>query len=230
MNCDQVFDILTRGPFPSGTSDDDVELHLAAGHDCRQLADALRPAVDMFHEAMPHDEYDALPGYRGSLRESDARSLPLAVTLMLDRPSIDASTICERSRKITPDMSSWRLAVVALLVLAFAGLLWSVNSSSNDDWTFKGSGTSRPDPAQIQPDAGGQLQLAKLELSDECVSRYDRGQLGATRLADGPNDGSSQTQHFVCCTQCHHAASSQSRPSPPQTISVAMAACTACHE
>ena len=57
MNCDHVFDILTRAPFPAGeASDADVEHHLRACHECRQLAEALRPAVDLFHESIPSDE------------------------------------------------------------------------------------------------------------------------------------------------------------------------------
>ena len=46
MNCDQVFDILTRGPFPTGTScDTPVEAHLNTCAECRRLAEALRPAL-----------------------------------------------------------------------------------------------------------------------------------------------------------------------------------------
>lgn len=224
MNCDQVFDVLTRGPFPSGASDDaDVELHLEACHDCRQLADALRPAVDVFHESMPHDEYDDLPGYRGSLRESESQPLPLAVAMMLDRPPAEATAICEPRRKVVPERPSWRVMAACLLVLALAGLLWTINSNSRNDWAFERSGAPRLEQARFQPDADGLLQLAKLELSDKCMLRIHRGQLGATTPAGGP------TQHFVCCTQCHNSASS-SQPSPPRTISVAMAACTACHE
>ena len=231
MNCDQVFDVLTRGPFPSGSSDDaDVELHLAACHDCRQLADALRPAIGMFHEAVPHDEYDDLPGYRGSLREFETQSLPLAVATMLDRPPVETNAICERRRKVTPETSSWRLTAACLLALAIAGVLWTVNSNSHDDWVFNGSDAPRPEQVQFQPDADGLLQLAKLELSDECVLRLHQGQRNATTSAGDPDEDVFRSQQFVCCTQCHHAASSQSQPSPPHTISVAMAACTACHE
>ena len=68
MHCDQVFEILTRGPFPSGEADDAiVELHLTACHECRQLAEALRPAVELMHEALDSDQADVLPGYRGVL-------------------------------------------------------------------------------------------------------------------------------------------------------------------
>jgi len=231
MKCDQVFEVLTRGPFPSGSSDDaNVELHLEACHDCRQLADALRPAADMFHEAMPHNEHDDLPGYQGSLRESETQPLPSAVAMMLDRPPAETSATCQRHRKVTPERSSWRLTAACLLALAIAGVLWTVNSNSHDDWAFERSGAPRPEQAQFQPDADGLLQLAKLELNDKCVLRIHRGQRDATTSAGDPNDDGFQTHHFVCCTRCHHAASSRSQPSPPPTISVAMAACAACHE
>jgi hypothetical protein len=73
MDCDQVFMILTRGPFPSGDPwDDEVECHLETCADCWRLAEALRPAVEVFQEAVPPAEGRGLPGYRG-----DAR--PLAV-------------------------------------------------------------------------------------------------------------------------------------------------------
>jgi hypothetical protein len=53
LNCDQVFDVLTRGPFPSGDeTDQPVESHLRACHDCRQLAEALQPAVYLLHESL----------------------------------------------------------------------------------------------------------------------------------------------------------------------------------
>ncbi|MDP6448234.1 MAG: hypothetical protein QF805_30860, partial [Pirellulaceae bacterium] len=66
VSCDLVFDVLTRGPFPTGHADDAlVEQHLATCHECRNLADALRPAVDLFHECLIAD--DQLPQYEGRL-------------------------------------------------------------------------------------------------------------------------------------------------------------------
>ena len=67
ITCDGVFEILTRAPFPAGHKDDaQVELHLAACHECRRLAEALRPAVGLFHEAL-EDESESLPSYVGGL-------------------------------------------------------------------------------------------------------------------------------------------------------------------
>ncbi|MBC8353385.1 MAG: hypothetical protein H8E66_15410 [Planctomycetes bacterium] len=69
FTCDDVFDILTREPFPSGGADDEiVESHLAVCHDCRQLAEAFRPAVGLFHESLSAGIDDELPSYRGRLQ------------------------------------------------------------------------------------------------------------------------------------------------------------------
>jgi hypothetical protein len=76
MDCDQVFMILTRGPFPTGEPwDEDVETHLEFCADCWQLAEALRPALEVFQEAVPPAEGRDLPGYWG-----DARPAALVVT------------------------------------------------------------------------------------------------------------------------------------------------------
>src|SRR5262245_55807653 len=69
MDCDQVFTILTRGPFPTGEAwDEEVEAHLETCGDCWQLAEALRPALEVFQEAVPPAESRDLPGYWGDAR------------------------------------------------------------------------------------------------------------------------------------------------------------------
>jgi hypothetical protein len=69
MDCDQVFMILTRGPFPTGESwDEQVEAHLETCTDCWRLAEALRPALEVFQEAVPPSEGRDLPGYWGDAR------------------------------------------------------------------------------------------------------------------------------------------------------------------
>jgi hypothetical protein len=66
MTCDDVFDVLTRGPFPTGAAGDHlVERHLAHCRDCQRLARALQPAVELFQESVGPDESQGLPGYRG---------------------------------------------------------------------------------------------------------------------------------------------------------------------
>lgn len=66
MDCDHVFYVLTRGPFPSGApEDDECQLHLETCVDCWRIAEALRPADDLFQEAVPASESRDLPGYWG---------------------------------------------------------------------------------------------------------------------------------------------------------------------
>ncbi len=73
MDCDQVFMILTRGPFPTGELwDEDVESHLETCADCWRLAEALRPALEVFQEAVPPAESRDLPGYWGDARPAGA--------------------------------------------------------------------------------------------------------------------------------------------------------------
>lgn len=69
MDCDQVFMILTRGPFPTGEAwDEQVEAHLESCSDCWRLAEALRPALEVFQEAVTPAESRELPGYWGDAR------------------------------------------------------------------------------------------------------------------------------------------------------------------
>jgi hypothetical protein len=83
MDCDQVFMILTRGPFPTGEPwDEDVESHLEYCADCWRLAEALRPALEVFQEAVPPAEGRDLPGYWG-----DARPNSLAVAHLIQGSS-----------------------------------------------------------------------------------------------------------------------------------------------
>jgi hypothetical protein len=80
MDCDRVFMILTRGPFPTGEPwDEQVELHLESCADCWRLAEALRPALEVFQEAVPASESRDLPGYWG-----DARPTSLITTTAQD--------------------------------------------------------------------------------------------------------------------------------------------------
>lgn len=73
MDCDQVFMILTRGPFPTGEPWDElVETHLESCADCWRLAEALRPALEVFQEAVPPSEGRDLPGYWGDARPATA--------------------------------------------------------------------------------------------------------------------------------------------------------------
>lgn len=65
MDCNQVFNLLTGAPFPTGsTIDIDVECHLQDCASCRRFAEAMRPDEQLLHEQLPLTERLTLPRYR----------------------------------------------------------------------------------------------------------------------------------------------------------------------
>lgn len=80
ISCDDVFDVLTRGPFPTGEPGDAaVEHHLINCHSCRRLAQALQPDAALFHESLSPDDCRDLPGYSGRLAVARSRHSGVAL-------------------------------------------------------------------------------------------------------------------------------------------------------
>ena len=72
IDCESTFDVLTRGPFPSGSElDAKVEAHLGTCHDCRVLAESLRPAVNLFHECLESEDRVMLPRFESTSCEKN---------------------------------------------------------------------------------------------------------------------------------------------------------------
>jgi hypothetical protein len=87
--------VLTRGPFPTGEVwDEEVEVHLETCADCWRLAEALRPALEVFQEAVPPSESRELPGYWG-----DAR--PTATVVSEMSRSVVRSAMASRVRRFS---------------------------------------------------------------------------------------------------------------------------------
>jgi hypothetical protein len=120
MNCDQVFDILTRGPFPSGAaSDGSVQRHLSGCAECRQLAEALRPALDLIHESVPPEESWGLPGYWEDVPPGEQ---PVTVK---QRPQLAVRRMRlpnDARRDRVSVNERWRLAAVAAIAGALAAV------------------------------------------------------------------------------------------------------------
>lgn len=99
MECDQVFMILTSGPFPTGEAwDEQVEAHLEACASCWRLAEALKPALEVFQEAVPPTESRDLPGYWGDARP--AAEVVAELTSNLGRTAL-ASDVRRISRPVS---------------------------------------------------------------------------------------------------------------------------------
>ncbi len=211
MNCDNVFDILTRGPFPTGDpSDAAVERHLAACHDCRQLAEALRPAVELFHESISPDELDSLPGYNGVLCEVDRTS---AVMTAIDKTTVDPASLCGVSQRKSWEFT-WRFAAAVLFIIGLGVGVWLSNPEPGV-MPINSAGAAE----RFQPDENGREILLSLGLSDSCLP------LGASWR--GQTNQTLAHLEMECCTRCHAA----SNPQRPELDSIAMLgqSCEACH-
>ncbi len=245
LNCDQVFDVLTRGPFPTGEPEDDaVERHLRACHECRQLAEALRPAVALLHEAIGTDEATALPEYQGALpwkRPDRARRMTFArLTLEKEqtrqspdslRMSLTPSAV-DLALSATPAVRMMRVIAASLLVFALGALLfamaWSPNQKSTSGTHFQFSGASDFSRGSHNiPMASGLLTLASLKLPAACVPDSHRplSAEDAAQIARALGDGT--LAKLRCCTECHHAGATQ--PASSRLIEIAEQNCQVCH-
>lgn len=124
MDCNQVFAILTRGPFPTGGPEDElVEDHLETCGNCWRFAEALRPSEEVFREAIVDGESRDLPGYWG-----DARSARVVVAQLASTASQVAKG--RGNRKFVGSMKSLpaapfrqHLTIAALPAMALAAAI-----------------------------------------------------------------------------------------------------------
>ena len=202
FTCDEVFDILTREPFPSGCGKDEfVESHLAVCHECRQLAEAFRPAVGLFHESLAVGFDDALPMYRGRLK-------PIIDALPQVSPSAPQSDVASRSEQ----QVSWMrhsVGIATCLSLAAAVIFAMLAAPPR-------AGDSVPAVATVHaPHFRDYTMLAALEIPTSCRSLLDHADRALA-------------MEYVCCTKCHHATSRVA--STNLAIRRTSAACAACHD
>jgi hypothetical protein len=244
LNCDQVFDVLTRGPFPTGEPQDEaVERHLRACHECRQLAEALRPAVALLHEAVSSEEAEQLPEYQGSLpwqRRSGRRKL--AIARLEGPPSGEKESKDPSQKKVRvtrgeprrPQMVSAMRLIAASLIIAALGLVFGSNLfAPRVVQPMPGANASVPvaeRPVSAEegvPTAKGLLTLASLKLPNTCVPFSHRpiSIAEAEQIAAAMHGGS--LEGLKCCTECHHAGGRHA--SGPRLVAAAQQACQACH-
>lgn len=208
LDCDQVFDVLTRGPFPTGdASDTDVERHLACCHSCRQLAEALRPAVELFHEAIEPADSGDLPGYRGALA---TRAVGLA-QLVAEAVNIEQPPRAQAARPQPARPATWldqiaerplRLMTALACGALVAASVWGAGLTGN-------SLPSRPSSA-ISLSEDGLVHLASLQLQPRCFSEP------------------TASSRLQCCTECHAAKTPQPALAV-RSLAVVASSCRACH-
>jgi hypothetical protein len=255
IDCDTVFELLTRGPFPSGDPRDaDVELHLRGCHECRMMAEALRPAVDMLHETVATEEAVSLPGYHGSLDDAVWRNGHNRLAAPHDDSKrADACQPTPSGQPATSGTSthqeafhghslagteaacghSLRRRVVRLLpwgaaVIALTALVSLLSSMEASDSPNVAAGTEEAEPlslAMLSYPPSKELQRHLLSLSSPEPCREHS--LGDLEEFNAIGELSKTFHKLVCCTDCH-SASSPNRMAL-DSITLLASACTSCH-
>ncbi|MFT5524825.1 MAG: hypothetical protein ACI9G1_000794 [Pirellulaceae bacterium] len=204
LDCDQVFDVLTRQSFPSGTGDDNaVEFHLLGCHECRQLAEALRPAVGLLHESLNKDECLGLPSYDSDCDVDLTARIMDQVALVEVRPS---------QRWFSSGQLSTALAVVIVATAGVCGMAWQQNSPGSDINSEVGIAAST---LTNKP-----LQLASLNVGEACLLPAPKD---ALQNSKPPFDAT----RYQCCTSCH---SEKQVDSVPAESILQNGGCFVCHD
>ena len=226
VTCDQVFDVLTRGPFPSGNPDDDnVQRHLDACHECRQLAEALRPAVALLHEALPAREAAELPSYGppdadAGLCERADGALAARIRRMMDQIEIQPRRLAAQERWLY----AVRLVAASVLLAALGTLIAGIFQAGDSARQMRVARGPAVMSGFHEPSAEGLLRLTKLNLPEGCLPGAPAEELPGGRSVSG----SARTAGHVCCTRCH-AAGKEGAVLTQRSVAALQQSCTACH-
>jgi hypothetical protein len=231
MNCDQVFDVLTRGPFPTGTPcDTQVEAHLRGCADCRRLAEALRPALELFQEAINPEESRDLPGYWCAVATDRAQPVVTSAKELRPRRKVARRTWSQTPvvKHFSP-LAVWRLAA-ALLLGVTVGVVMSQRGTLDLTAPLP-PGVAGRSPL-IPPDDDGRSQsdsslLQELAALPAACFRHNPGVAPRYTVTTPQVLAQANLTNLICCTECHNAASEVVLTSATLTVSQA---CRLCHK
>lgn len=220
IHCDEVFDILTRGPFPTGApSDGIVESHLNQCDACRQLAEALRPAIELMQEAIGPEESSNLPRYGGAAADAWSETSALKTKSVVATHRV--RTIIRPSTPVgLPWRSAARFAAAACVGLVVAALLRQV--------VMQGAMARRGEQAvaavahwRLASDA--RQWVDDISLGDLCRQPVS----GLTLAAARPGQAAENALNLACCLGCHAAKGNPLLPT--ERVGAFVQACQACH-
>lgn len=226
IHCDEVFDILTRGPFPTGApSDGIVEAHLNHCDACRQLAEALRPAIELLQEAISPEESDNLPRYGGAAQPraawTDHSRSPVKTKPLVRRPVTHVAAGLQRTSETWPWRSAAKFVAAACIGLALAGMLRQVVLSH--DVGQRRVATPVACAATWRSSLTGSEWVGQQNLQARCRDAIEGYALAVP--AGGPRTG--DVLQLTCCLGCH--AAHRGPTLPAGRVSGFVLACQACH-
>lgn len=222
--CDDVFDVLTRGPFPTGQHETDfpVERHLTVCHSCRELAEALRPVTAVLAEGQ---------------QSAGEQETQLPVFLAEEQAKCRCCVTDQTEVKTTDPIRELRVPLIGLalslmIVLAVSGSWFSGERRPTSGATLPSGSLMADSPAP-----GANVLEAGFGLANCSLLAVDNFQKGTTNATQQPAE--SATQKFSaehCCSQCHHAgkpsqtASSKSLgPKKGLQVTALVTRCSVCH-
>ena len=251
MNCDDVFRILTRGPFPCGDpSDEAVERHLAKCDACRRLAEALQPAIELTEESVAPEESSNLPAYWGELFHPSLR-IPEAPVGTQSKIKTLAQRIVRRPQVLVRQRvgGAGRLAGAMVLGVLLGLALQGPESQDADERTTGAVAStpshkgSTPGSLNVPATFGPRSLLAVCTRSGSSANRSESdevslnvpatsssGPVMPTLLAPAVENGQRAAWSDVrCCSECHHAESHSAATGTIATAQI-IATCGRCHE
>jgi hypothetical protein len=192
MNCDDVFAILTRGPFPTGSRiDGAVESHLRTCADCQRLAEALRPNSGLIQESIGIDESRVLPGYWGG-------SLPLSgdIAVSVDERSIQARRFPRASRMPvrlvrSESLRLWQFAAAVALGIVLDGAFRTLISVHA---TEVPNATSRDPMSHLMPPSSTMTVTGSIENDEGSINDMNQfTSASGMTTAPAPGENNSST-------------------------------------
>ncbi len=188
LKCDEVFDLLTAGPLDEAESNQaaGVDEHLLECDSCRNLAEAMRPALHILHESLPPEQLEGLPVY---LSADD-----LAVREIMRQVRSAPTVRPERGRLTTTLL--WLVASAACLLIG----TWIYNSSvsvSSANEPSSLASMSLP-PACTEP-LDAELDHEQTEIANkyECCTRCHNS---STKTLE---DHTKLSSILLACQHCH---------------------------
>jgi hypothetical protein len=180
ISCDEIFDVLTRGPLCLD-EEPGVRSHLCYCHECRCVAEAMRPAVDLFHEVL---DDDSLPRVEGLV--FDAKQVPTGdIPVKGERQAL--------REKMQASLPRW-LPLFAAVLAGVALLAW-------------GSQPSRQGPSQTPP--AGHVDFGPLPPAHPALVASEGGTTLCCVACHRPGTDHSQpsVQRLASsCMSCHIAS------------------------
>ena len=207
MRCDDVFEILTSGPFPNGSSTDEaVEQHLCACHECRSFAEAMRPIASIATES-------DLPTYNGRIGEQTnghlSPSLVNRVQILVQREHED------RIRKKKSSSAASRSGAAFIAVCAAVCLFGAAATFGSQLWVTRGkfdASLATTNPHIVSP--------TSVQCNSSLLSSIKTNGVIPVKFMESAD---------ACCLNCH-GGQARGREKRQESIGLVVMSCQKCHQ